>query len=223
MSQIESEPGWAAGDEPSQPTTTPAPPVKRNRRPKAPPAPNQNQVSNGNQPPTTATTEPEFFPTGRRPKHEAPNPNASKVLTEIVASVFSGLSSLASFYTNRAYGFSAKITEAEAKTIAAPIAQIIQRRTHIRNDLNDAADGAGAIAGVLNYLERVAAEKDTPRPRHAAPDFESPAPAPRPAPTVAPTAERVDSFVDQSRGKNEPTSGGAFKETFLSGFEEIHG
>ena len=225
MSDQVKEPGWqtpeAEKSSPpasTNPEPTTAPPAEKPPRVRGPRRP-KSPASNTSTPEgPTMTTSAESSPGGRRP----PDPASSKVLTEIVASVLAGASSLVSLYTKGRFGISARLHDDEAKSIAAPIARIIQRQTNIRTDLNNAADGAGALAGALAYFERVAGEARTDN----ATSTTLPATRPSPEPvfatsTPAPRHERVESFVDQSNGpKLEPGSGDV-RATFLSGFDEI--
>jgi hypothetical protein len=210
------EPGWEPS-EPATPTsTTTSPATDKPKRVRGPRKPNPASNASPSPAPTTTPTTESSPALGSGPARHAPNPADSKVLTEIISQVLAGATSLASIYTKARFGVSARLSDDEAVTIARPVARLIQRRTHIRNDLNDAADGAGALAGALAYFERVAGESRRTDPRPGA------APRPFVAPAVVETApprhERVESFVDDSH--LEPGSGD-FRGTFLTGFDEI--
>lgn len=143
---------------------------------------------------------------------------SSRVLTEIISNVLAGATSLVSMYTTKRFNVSAQLKDEEAKAIARPIARLIQRRTQIRRELDDAADGAGVVASFLQYVERVAAEvgSDASPPgvaRSSGFDEVYSAPSPR--------HERVDSFVDTSRRETVEPGAGDVRATFLSGFDEI--
>lgn len=113
------------------------------------------------------------------------------------------MSHVASIVGNRRFGlrYSIGFQPAEAKRIADPVARLVQRRVNIRGELNDAADGAGAAAAFLAYIERVALSRqerpnEVPdfQPRHAAapaPSPEAPAPAPS-VPTRAPRHQAAE-------------------------------
>lgn len=125
-------------------------------------------------------------------------------------------------YTTKRFGLKVGIAEGEAKSIARPVARLVQRRANIRRDLDDAADGAGALAGFVMYLERVAAGAGSDTPQRPVVTRPSPAPTPAPEPARAPAHERVESFVASEGGPAQAEPGsGAFRETFLSGFDEI--
>lgn len=115
------------------------------------------------------------------------------------------MSHVASIVASRRFGlrYSIGLQPGEAKRIADPISRLVQRRVHIRGELNDAADGAGAAASFLAYVERVANSRnvapssagpfESPAPRHAAPAPSPEAPAPAPAvPTRAPRHQATE-------------------------------
>lgn len=138
--------------------------------------------------------------------HTPPARASSKVLSDLFCEVLEGVSHVASIVGNRRFGlrYSIGFQPSEAKRIADPISRLVQRRVNIRGELNDAADGAGAAAAFLAYIERVAMSRQSPP--NEVPDFQPRRAAPAPSPEAPTPASSVPTRAPRHQAA-EPGAG----------------
>jgi hypothetical protein len=240
--QSQGVPGW---DVPPQPPTVdpfpnnlgsqpPPRPTGRAGRPSSPPAGGASSPSTSSQ-----GSSPDEPPAPGRAPGAGGNEGSAR-LADVAAYLLKTGSNLASVLTKKRWGLNLGMQDGEALALARPLARIVERRFHVRGDLNDAADAAEGAGNLTSWLTRLAFElpgrppppprvdyAPAPVPQYPAgtvPLVAEPRPAPaqpvymRPPAPAAPAAPAPPQYLDRD-GRPVPGSGWA-KTAFLDGFDE---